>query len=601
MSPRVAPSVSMSLVVPAPTALACLALCCAIVGCARPTPQTADRTADRSMMSVVVAPRAVASASVERTTGATPIRSSPMPARPAAPSLYVASGLSPLPPQCHGADASGILYANAEVEPYLAANPLDPRILVGTWQQDRWSNGSARALLAATSFDGGRSWTRQPLPFSRCGGGSVLNGGDYERASDPWVSYSPNGVVHAMALSTKGGVFQAGSANAMLASRSLDHGRTWSNPIALIRDGAAAFNDKNAMTADPHDANFVYAVWDRLIDANDSGPAYFARSVDGGASWQPARPIHDPGSRNQTIGNQIVVLPNGVLIDVFNQIDRPLLGPQRARVGIVRSFDRGATWSAPIYVADLLAVGTRDPQSGANVRDGSIIPTIAASPHGELYAVWQDARFGSGAFDAIALSRSIDSGATWSAPIRVNAVASAAAFTPSVRVGRDGVVAVSYYDLRNDTATAPLTAGVWLARSGDGGATWTEQRIGASFDLLSAPNANGFFVGDYQGLIEADGVLVAFYGKANDGDTLNRTDIVAAPMPYLPPIAVATASAATKRAALRDRGAPPDFKPGPRLRQRVDANLRRRLREPPAQGVEPRVMPHYAFASLLQR
>ena len=59
-------------------------------------------------------------------------------------------------------------------------------------------------------------------------------------------------------------------------------------------------------------------------------------------------------------------------------------------------------------------------------------------------------------------------------------------------------------------------------------------------DMLG-PNANGFFVGDYQGLIEADGVLVAFYGKANDGDTLNRTDIVAAPMPYLPPIAVATA------------------------------------------------------------
>nr|MBP6750714.1 hypothetical protein [Xanthomonadaceae bacterium] len=124
-----------------------------------------------------------------------------MPARPAAPALYVASAETPLPPLCQGTNTSGILYANAEVEPFLAVNPLDSRILVGTWQQDRWSNGSARALLAATSFDGGRSWTRQPLPFSRCGGGSVLNGGDYERASDPWVSYSPNGVVHAMALS----------------------------------------------------------------------------------------------------------------------------------------------------------------------------------------------------------------------------------------------------------------------------------------------------------------------------------------------------------------------------------------------------------------
>lgn len=563
-------------------------LCCTTVACAPP----AERNADGREIPASAAPGSVGGGTAERAAGAPPIRSLPMPARPAAPALYVASGETPLPPLCQGSGASGILYANAEVEPFLAVNPLDPRILVGTWQQDRWSNGSARALLAATSFDGGRSWTRQALPFSRCGGGSVLNGGDYERASDPWVSYSPNGVVHAMALSTNGGVFQVGSANAMLASRSFDHGRTWSNPIALIRDSAAAFNDKNALTADPNDANFVYAVWDRLIDANDSGPAYFARSVDGGATWEPARPIHDPGSRNQTIGNQIVVLPNGVIVDVFNQIDRPTLGPQRSRVGIVRSFDRGATWSAPIYVADLLAVGTTDPWTGANVRDGAIIPAIAASPLGELYAVWQDARFGNGAHDAIAMSRSIDSGATWSAPIRVNAVVGAAAFTPSVSVGRDGVVAVSYYDLRNDTATAALTADVWLARSGDGGATWTEQRIGASFDLSSAPNANGYFVGDYQGLIDADGVFVAFFGKANDGDLQNRTDIVSAPLPHLPTVSVGTASAAAKLQAQRSRGAPAGFKIGPRLRQRVDANLRRRLREPPAASAVSRVLPH---------
>ncbi len=528
------------------------------------------------------------------------VRPPPMPARPAAPSLYVASAETPLPPLCQGTATSGILYGNAEVEPFLAVNPMDARILVGTWQQDRWSNGSARALLAATSFDGGRSWSRQPLPFSRCGGGGVLNGGDYERASDPWVSYSPNGVVHAMSLSSSGGVFQAGSANAMLVSRSFDHGRTWTNAITLIRDSAAAFNDKNALTADPNDANFVYAVWDRLIDANDSGPAYFARTLDGGASWEAARPIHDPGSRNQTIGNQIVVLPNGVVIDVFNQIDRPTLGPQRSRVGIVRSFDRGATWSAPIYVADLLAVGTRDPESGVNIREGSIIPSIAASPTGEVYVVWQDSRFNSGAFDAIALSRSIDNGASWSAPIRVNAVASVPAFTPSVHVNKDGVLAVSYYDIRNNTPTLPLTTDVWLARSGDGGATWTEQRIGASFDLLNAPNANGFFVGDYQGLASSDGVFVAFFGKANDGDTENRSDIVSAPMPYLPDVRVGPASVAAKQAALQQRGAPAGFKISPRLRQRVDANLRRRLREPPAPGIEPRTLPHYAFTSLLR-
>ncbi len=513
--------------------------------------------------------------------------------------MYAVSGVTPLAPLCDGAAASGILYTNAEVEPFVTVNPLDARILVGTWQQDRWSNGSARALLAATSFDGGRSWTKQPLPFSRCGGGGVLNGGDYDRASDPWVSYSPNGVVHAMSLSTLRGASQSASANAMLVSRSFDHGRSWSNPITLIRDGAAAFNDKNALTADPKDANYVYAVWDRLIDANDSGPAYFARTTNGGASWEPARSIHDPGTRTQTIGNQIVVLPNGALIDVFNQIDRPAVGPQRSRVGIVRSFDRGATWSAPIYIADLLAVGTRDPESGSSIREGSIIPSIAASPSGDVYVVWQDSRFSGGAFDAIALSRSVDSGATWSTPIRANAVANVPAFTPSVHVNRDGVLGVSYYDIRNNTPAPALLTDAWLARSGDGGATWTEQRIDASFDLLTAPNANGFFVGDYQGLVSSDGMFVAFYGKANNGDLDNRTDIVSAPLPNLPEVRVGAASAAAKQQAQHLRGVPAGFKIGPRLRQRVDANLRRRLKTPPTAGAH--VISHDVLQALTQR
>ncbi len=524
-----------------------------------------------------------------------------MPARPSAPFLYAVSAPTPLAPGCDGTPASGTLYANSEVEPFVTVNPVNPDILVGAWQQDRWSNGGARALVAATSLDGGHSWSRQVLPFSRCGGGNVLNGADFQRASDPWVSYSPNGVLHAMSLSFSGGVFQAGSSNAMMVSRSFDHGRSWSPPIALIRDGESAFNDKNTLTADPLDANYVYAVWDRLIAANDTGPAYFARTVDGGASWQPARPIYDPGTRSQTIGNQIAVLPSGVLLNVFNQIDRSPQGLQTSRVGLVRSTDRGATWSGPVFVADLLAVGTIDPETGQPVRDGALIPNIAVAPNGDVYVVWQDSRFSGGVVDAIALSRSSDGGLSWSAPVRVNAAANVSAFTPTIHVNRDGVLAVMYQDLRNNTSAATLPTDVWLARSGDSGVSWTEQRIGTSFDLTTAPFASGLFVGDYHGLVSKRGVFVAFYSKANNGDTANRTDVVSAPMPYLPAVAVGPASAVAKAQAQRARGAPAGFKAGPWLRQRVDAHLRRRLRQPSTPGTEPRVLPNYVFVALLQR
>ncbi len=514
--------------------------------------------------------------------------------------VYAASWTTPLVPGCDGPLGTGVVYPGAEVEPSLAAHPTNPNIFVGAWQQDRWSNGSARALVAATSLDGGRNWVRTALPFSRCGGGTVLNGGDYERASDPWVSYSPNGVVHAMSLSTTGGVFQVGSANAMLASRSFDHGRTWTAPATLIRDGAAAFNDKNAITADPFDANYVYAVWDRLIAATNRGPTYFARSTDGGAHWEAARAIYDPGTGSQTIGNLVVVLPGGVLLNVFNRIDSPAGGTQRSRLAAIRSTDRGLTWSAPVYVADMLAVGTRDPVSGLNVRDGSIVPTAAVAPSGEVYVAWQDARFSGGVRDAIALSRSDDGGLTWTAPVRVNGAAGAAAFTPNLQVAADGTVGLLYYDLRSDTATAPLSTDVWLARSRDRGATWSDLRVGDTFDMLQAPFANGLFVGDYAALAAIGDRFLPFYARSNAaGSENNRTDVVAVSLALLPKRAPLR-SAAQSAAEAQARRAPADFVADHRLRLRVDANLRRRVKWPPEPGAVDRFMPHAGTLALMR-
>src|SRR5580765_1909539 len=93
---------------------------------------------------------------------------------------------------CSGAPQSGTNFANAEVEPSVAVNPLNPSNVVGAWQQDRWSNGGSQGLVTAASFDGGHSWTRSSPPFSHCAGGSAANGGDFDRATDPWVTAAPD-------------------------------------------------------------------------------------------------------------------------------------------------------------------------------------------------------------------------------------------------------------------------------------------------------------------------------------------------------------------------------------------------------------------------
>ncbi len=557
----------------------------ALSACSPSTDQETARFSPRASPSSSTLPTSGAAGEKPRITGG------PQPAVLAGPQSYVASGRSPLSPGCDGPLVGGTVYIGAEVEPSLAAHPTNPNILVGAWQQDRWSNGSARALVAATSLDGGRNWTRRALPFSRCGGGTVMNGGDYERASDPWVSYSPNGVVHAMSLSTRGDV------NTMLASRSFDNGRTWSNAATLVLDGAAAFNDKNAITADPFDAKYVYAVWDRLISSNDTGPAYLARSTNNGASWEPARAIYDPGTRNQTIGNIVVVLPGGVLLNMFSQIDSPPGGLQRSRVAVIRSFDRGSTWSAPVYIADMLGVGTRDAATGLSVRDGSIIPSIAVAPDGTVYVAWQDSRFSGGAYDGIAMSRSSDGGLTWSTPTRVNGAPNVPAFTPNIHVAPDGTVGVTYSDLRSDTAAAPLLTDSWLARSNDGGATWRDLRIGAPFDLGTAPFARGLFVGDYHALVNLADEFMPFYARTNGGEDDNRTDVVAVSLANVPRITGKRMTTAAMLREMRARQTAAGFEPDIPLRQRVDANLRKRLRKPPEPGAPSRMMPHYATLS----
>lgn len=469
---------------------------------------------------------------------------------------------SPFPATCGG--TGGTAYVNAEVEPSLAVDPLDANHWVAAWQQDRWSNGSSRGLLTAVTFDAGATWTYPPVPFSECSGGTPGNGGGYQRATDPWVSIGAGGTVYQSALSTTGGV------NAILASRSTDGGRTWSNPATVMADSGAFFNDKEAVTADPLDARYAYLAWDRL-EEKVGGPTWFARTVDGGATWEPARAIHDPGKGRQTIANLVRVLPDGTLACLFMELQGGEDQPESAAVRLLRSGDKGATWSAPFTVSVAQPLGTKDPATARVVRDGSIVPQMAVGPDGTLHVVWQDGRF-SGTHDGIAYARSTDGGRTWSAPLRVNGAPAVAAFTPQVHVRADGLVGVTYYDFRSDTAdAATLPTDHWLATSADGVA-WTEARVAGPFDLAFAPLAGGaYFLGDYMGLASAGAGFLSLHVRTN-ADPANRTDVY---LTRLDPAAkalrstVATAPAIERdaafaarvsenlRSALARRGRPP--------------------------------------------
>src|SRR5262249_33558613 len=158
---------------------------------------------------------------------------------------------------------------------------------------------------------------------------------------------------------------------------------TWNNLANLQSfDTTQFFTDKNSITADPLRPGVAYSVWDTLTSPNGNpqanlhtrafnGPAYLSVTTDGGKSWSTPRIIFNMASRQQTIGNQLLVdrAHPGTLYDFANFIRPPNSTTMRDdTIAFVKSTDGGQTWSDPRSVTDMNDVPVVDPNTGEPVR-----------------------------------------------------------------------------------------------------------------------------------------------------------------------------------------------------------------------------------------
>jgi hypothetical protein len=410
--------------------------------------------------------------------------------------------------------AGSRLYPGAEIEP--RSTRFGPTI-VGEYQQDRWSDGGARGLVTSVSHDNGATWHRVVVP-----GISACSGGEFFRTSDPWVSFAPNGDLYQIALSFFGNPNP--NHNAILVSKSTDFGEHWSAPIAVADDNTNGL-DKQSITADPNDSNFVYAAWDRFITpggsthAGDQGiinsrsfkvQTFFTRSTNGGASWEAPKEIFVTSSFSGSIGSIVRVLGDGhTLLDALQTYgNTDWKGGPCGSVSVLRSPDRGVTWAnKPAIVAPFSCtyVGAHNPDTGALIRSGGL-PDIAVDGQ-KAYVTWEDATPAEPRRGHIFFSQSTDGGLTWSAPVIIShTTGTVDAFVPTIEVNSNHVVGVSYYDFRNNTASDGKAAtDLWLttcSASCASAASWSSetQVTPTSFDIGAAPVARGEFLGDYMGM-----------------------------------------------------------------------------------------------------
>jgi hypothetical protein len=417
---------------------------------------------------------------------AAPAVAAPMASDP----LAALSGGSPF---AHGCGTGATTQRGAETEAHLAVAPRDPARLVAAWQQDRYRTAGTLATGVSMSANGGRTWRRVDLP-----GTTTCPAGGFDRTSDPWVSIGADGTAY---LSTVPGRIAKGSVvTKVVVNRSLDGGATWSGPVVVADRGG--FEDKESVTADPVRPATAYVVWG-AVEGGNGRTAWFARTVDGGATWSAPRPIYTPGARRADVGHVIAVAPDGALVDVF--LDAPT-GPGAGAVMAMRSQDQGSTWSPPVPVGVADGVQVEDAEKGTPVSNGGSLPSVAVAPDGTLFVSWQTAFSPQGA--RIVVARSSDGGRSFGPPGSV-AGGRGIPFTPVVAASAAGV-AVSYLDFRFDRrGDRELTTSAWIAHSHDAGRSWTETRLGAPFDLRRAPKRGSggeLFLGDYAGLVPlADG------------------------------------------------------------------------------------------------
>jgi hypothetical protein len=377
-------------------------------------------------------------------------------------------------------------------------HPLDNMKVLNSNNSSDFPVSTIYGASGYMSTDGGLTWSGSP------------NGTGGNNSGDPAVAIDRNGRYYNNYIAADGGNGNAYSTNS---------GATWTHVQVAPLPGPGGLADKNHMWVDnsptsPYVGN-LYATWTDFGGTPDNQIAV-SRSTNGGLAWSTKTLIStaiNAGSHNQ--GVNVQTGPNGQVYVTWAVYDS--WPSAETALGFARSTDGGITWQPAIRAITNIK-GIRDAATGGGLLGGkdqrtASFPSMTVNMQtGHIYIVWANIGVpgtNTGTERDIYMAKSTDGGTTWGTAIRVNQDTPNNArdqWFPWIACDPvSGALVVAFYDSRDFPANDQ--ANTYAAVSYDGGTTWEDFRV-SDASWSGDGSGTGFssnYAGDYIGVAIRNG------------------------------------------------------------------------------------------------
>ena len=374
-------------------------------------------------------------------------------------------------------------------EPSVKISRTDPNRVLAAWRDFRTGvNPPLRRIGVSLSTDGGENWSvSELLP-------QIIPGAPL--SSDPAVAVDLDGNFYVVTVSLN----ENNGNGELWVFKSTDAGETF-DQVYSIAGSPGTFEDKEYVTTDlnpssPY-ANTLYVSWTRFASGTN---ILMEHSTDGGVTWSSPVNVSD-ASLLGVQGSVPAVGPNGEVYVIWYGVS----SSGTENMYFDKSTDGGATFGTDIVVSP-----------SPDAWFPSIAVDLSGGPwNGNIYATWNDGRNGD---DDVFFSYSSDGGDTWlDPPIRINNDPignGKIQYWPWITVSENGEISIIFYDTRNTANNTFIEA--YLARSTDGGQTFTNELVSSEPSPTSVPNGDVRF-GDYIGIDSYGGHTVPVWTDERAG------------------------------------------------------------------------------------